>query len=128
MIDYKLEDLILVGCKAEGYYSGSSTTECMLVRKELYSKLDEDVFQTMWFFELDGKHSEIEGEWFKGDFEATPEQVALCKHNDYEYLVDGGMCGQDSAVLSQVVEEYKEIRKDFDLEVITKVTWKGEQL
>ncbi len=128
MTDYKLEDLILVGCKAEGYYSGSSAIECMLIRKKLYDKLDEDVFQTMWFGDLDGKHSEIEGEWFKGDFEATPEQVALCKHNDYEQVVDGGLGEQDPAVISQIVEEYKDIRKDFDLEVITKVTWKGEQL
>lgn len=64
-----LENLILMGFYAEGYYSGSSKTVGIVCKKgqeHIIKKYNENINeQSMYFFELDGKHSETKGEYFE---------------------------------------------------------------
>lgn len=56
-----IEDLVLVEVFAEGYYSGQTETVAVVMSKEFVEE-HIDNFGTVYFSELDGKHSEVEGD------------------------------------------------------------------
>ena len=61
-------ELVVFGWYGEGYYSNSTAYEVMLLPKEQYELFElDEAFKGVdkYFYELDGKHSEVEGEVFK---------------------------------------------------------------
>ena len=58
-----MENLVIIRLTADGYYSGSSVEECCILREDTFDKIKEKLFnKTFYFHELDGKHSETEGD------------------------------------------------------------------
>lgn len=55
------KQLVLIKVSAEGYYSGKSVTCAVVVEGSFYSYFKDD-FNSVYFDELDGKHSEVKGE------------------------------------------------------------------
>lgn len=54
--------VVFIEFYGEGYYSGASESQSAFVTKEFFEE-NKDTFEnyTPYFYELDGKHSEIEG-------------------------------------------------------------------
>ena len=128
MLDYKPEDLILLGNTATGAYSGNTEIQCILILKSTYSQLDEEDLGTIYYDDLDGKHSEEEGQWFKEDFKGTDKQVAMCLGNECDKILDHLDHEVYSELVVQLYDEYEQILEDFELETTVKVFWRGEQL
>ena len=55
-------NLYWVSVSAEAYYSGNSVQDGIFVSKELWDQVDEDELGTVYYHELDGKHSEAEAD------------------------------------------------------------------
>ena len=103
---------------AEGYYSGQTYEENILISENLYEKIKDKVEEMeVCVCELDGKHSQV---W--GDIEAE-----LCEEKDipkwYKNLTDDGetfwidleeLCQEEGLDLSADVEEVKEYVKSLD--------------
>lgn len=69
-------ELVVFGWYGEGYYSNSEAYEVMFLPKEQYELFElNEAFKGIdkYFYELDAKHSEVEGEVFKK--ELTVEQL-----------------------------------------------------
>lgn len=56
-----IKDLVLIHVHAEGYRSGAVKDCAVVVEKSFHEKWKDD-YNSVWFHELDGKHSEQEGE------------------------------------------------------------------
>lgn len=55
------KQLVLIKLSAEGYYSGKVVTCAVVVEGSFYNYFKDD-FNSVYFDELDGKHSEVKGE------------------------------------------------------------------
>lgn len=56
-------NLTNVNVYAEGDYSGQTHEENIMMRTETFEKLSDEILKLrMWFYDLDGKHSEAKGE------------------------------------------------------------------
>ena len=60
-----MKNLIFVGAEAYGYYSEAYACEGVFLSKEMYEKHEEllkSTFSERYFHELDGKHSQVNGD------------------------------------------------------------------
>jgi len=55
-----IEGLTLIEVTAKGYHSGKTETCAVVVDRSFVEEYADD-FGSVWFSELDGKHSEVEG-------------------------------------------------------------------
>lgn len=81
-------DLIFVGSEATAYYSGQEACEGVFLPSHIYEKYHEeieDIFTSYYFYELDGKHSEVRGDLVTMGFN-SPEGITEFIHkNNVEY-------------------------------------------
>ena len=56
-----IEDLVLIKVEAEGYWSGAKRLDTAVVEKSFVEEW-EDSFHTVYYTDLDGKHSEMKGD------------------------------------------------------------------
>lgn len=57
----KISDLVLITSFGEGYYSGATVEECLLIPKSFYDQNEEEIKNfSLSYSELDGKHSETQ--------------------------------------------------------------------
>ena len=81
-------DLIFVGAEAEGYWSGAYECEGVFVSREMYrdNRFEfEEAFLGRTFYELDGKHSEVEGEIVIKEITSIQEITQLLSVDDVDY-------------------------------------------
>tara|TARA_R110000851_G_scaffold46817_1_gene113862 strand:- start:1055 stop:1465 length:411 start_codon:yes stop_codon:yes gene_type:complete len=67
-----------ISVSAESYYSGNSARAGIFVSKELWDQVDADELGTAYYYELDGKHSEVEADF---------SEVLLTEDNVVEVLL-----------------------------------------
>lgn len=75
--------LIYVGSEGIGYHSGAEGFVGVLVDEELYTKHKEnlsDYFDNYIFYELNGKHSEVEGSLVVKEFDSLSDAI-IYTHN-----------------------------------------------
>lgn len=56
-----IEDLVLIKVEAEGYRSGATRLDTAVVEKNFVKEWEDD-FSSVYYYELDGKHSQTEGD------------------------------------------------------------------
>lgn len=82
-------ELVVFGWYGEGYYSKSEAYEIAFLPKEQYELFNMDkAFEGVdnYFYDLDGKHSEVEGEVFK---ETITVEELLENKNLYKEILKG---------------------------------------
>ena len=85
MINY-----VFVGSEAEGYYSNSYACEGVFLTKNYYERNKEEIetaFEGRTFYELDGKHSEVDGDLLVRDFDNVSELLKFTSDSDVSYEV-----------------------------------------
>lgn len=107
--------LVLIKVSAEGYYSGKVVTCAAIVEVSFYSHFKDD-FNSVYFDELDGKHSEVKGD-------VTCEAVtkdnlkdvieALHSSDGDDYVIWEQLLGGLSEEFSEIVDEQIELDREF---------------
>lgn len=105
-------NLVKISLEAEGYYSEATYKEDIMITKESYEIIKEDVDNLdLYIYELDGKHSETEGDISIDEF---TEEELLKEHfpndNDGDTLYDH---------LDDIFEKYN-LKLDDELDMINK--------
>ena len=99
-------NLYWVSVSAEAYYSGNSVQDGIFVSKELWDQVDEDDLGTVYYHELDGKHSEAEADTnIVMVSEGNIEQVLTewkDSDGDYDKLYESLLDGQDETLLEEM--------------------------
>ncbi|CAM0050836.1 hypothetical protein VPHF86_0157 [Vibrio phage F86] len=127
------DDVRLLELSATGYHSNSTETHTMWVTQDFIDKYGDCILaQTIYFHELDGKHSETEGEIsFHSDLQAMALAWADSRGESYkiEEVFDhlrGDYVGEFEDGLNDAIAEMTELNTDLNetIEVtnITKVT------
>ena len=89
-----------VSVSAEAYYSGNSAHDGIFVSKELWDQVDVDNLGTAYYYELDGKHSELE---------AVFNEVLLTEENVATVLLEWkNSYGEDYKMYESVLAEQSE--------------------
>lgn len=95
-----------VSASAEAYYSGNSVTNGIFVSKELWDNIDGDILSSVWYHELDGKHSEVEA---SVTAQLLDEDNIYSVLMDYEqsdgedwYITESYLDGQDEGLIEQI--------------------------
>lgn len=128
------DDVVLVTCYGEGYYSGNSETQGYWVTKDFYEEHKETIDNyTPYFHELDGKHSEVQGKVivYHGitlesltEFEDINEGWKIYESMLYDILeADEGLKLELKLLNKTIIELFKvnrTVQYVFDGEVITK--------
>lgn len=97
-------NLVNIGVYAEGYYSGSSYSENVLIKEESYEKIKADIPEEIFCGELDGKHSQVYGE----------VEVELYKEGDLLTYTNED-CDGDT-LKYEIVDVFKKYNIDFGKE------------
>lgn len=84
---------VFIGSEATGCYSGAEACEGTIMEWDIYEKYEKnlsDAFVNRYFHELDGKHSEVEGEYVFEIFSSINELMKFIGKKDpdtSEYLL-----------------------------------------
>ena len=109
-----------VSATAEAYYSGNSVTDGIFVSKELWDRIEQEYLCSVWYHELDGKHSEVEAE---------VTSVLIVEENIYTVLMDYEQSNGDDYKITEcylyeqdedLINQISEFHKDF----VSKLTFK----
>ena len=120
-------NLYWVSVSAEAYYSGNSVQDGIFVSKELWDQVEQDDLGTVYYHELDGKHSEVEADTnIVMVSEGNIEQVLTEWHNsdgDDSRIYESLLINQDDEAL---IEEIQSFHDSFvnDIQFETVVTCK----
>ncbi|MDQ0174431.1 hypothetical protein [Bacillus chungangensis] len=117
-------DLVFVGAEAHGYYSGAHACEGVFVRRDYYEKYKEEltnVFGFKTFCELDGKHSEVEGDLIVKNINSITDvaEVVFDLNADYDtyvfedYIEEEDYQEELSKHISEVYENVKRVIEDY---------------
>ncbi|RKI83887.1 hypothetical protein D7V90_08330 [bacterium 1xD42-87] len=120
-------DIVKLNVYAEAYYSGATYEEDIVISKSLYEKiktnLDEydsennENARGIYVGELDGKHSEVEGELSVEIY--SEDEVADCswdlnEDGDMLYYKIKDICDEKDLDLDKDIENVKEYLKNVD--------------
>lgn len=126
-----IEELAVIKIEAEGYYSNSYIRCEAVVEKSFIEKYVED-FNSVYFHELDGKHSEIEGD--VTILNLNKENLAdviksyLDAEGDEYKIWECLVYDIDEDVITRQIEVNTEFCDLCDMETATKYFFKGEEL
>lgn len=127
----KLEDYCCIKLFGEGYHSGATETHMMFIRKKSLEDagIDRDDIEeyTPYFVELNGKHSEVEGEvTFYEDLSQVDNLKELivesCEADDWK-IYDSMLHEFDT---DQICKDHVEFIEAVCIQVVTNVTFNGE--
>ena len=120
-------DIVRLNVYAEAYYSGATYEEDVVISKSLYEKikteLDEydsennDNARGIYVGELDGKHSEVEGDLSVGIY--SEDEIADCswdlnEDGDSLYYKGKDICDEKDLDLDKDIENVEEYLKNID--------------
>lgn len=95
MLEQLFGNYVCIELYGEGYYSGQSETHVAFVTKSFYDEHEDLIVNyTPYFHELDGKHSEVEGETFVieiVDYETACRALKHLATRDSDYQIWDGM-------------------------------------
>lgn len=112
----ELENYVLLHVSAEWYYSGSSVNRVTVMLKSDYEKYKEDISNlTFTFYELDGKHSEVEWElnimplWLKGSIKTMIDTINNSDWSIEELwdLLPENILDNNKKILDTIIDSYK---------------------
>ncbi len=128
-----IEDLMLLSVCGEGYYSGNSESYSMVISREFYDKYADEIHKyTPTFYELDGKHSEVEGEVLVvGVEEKELKYVISTRLEDESWKIEESMFESIGASREEIDTQIS-IDASFkalcDIKVVTSIYFKGERI
>lgn len=110
---------VFIGSEAEGHYSGAYKCEGVVLPESVfkeYKAILEDTFRNMYFYELDGKHSEVKGDQVILHFADMKSVVKFAKGADVDfeaYLIGEELYGyiEDEELTEEQVNSIEEIAK-----------------
>lgn len=76
---------VFVGSIGEGYRSGATEVVGVYLSKSIYDRYEEvaeGAWENTWFSDLDGKHSECEGDLLVVEFDNIQKVIAFYREND----------------------------------------------
>lgn len=127
----KLEDYCCIKLFGEGYHSGATETQMMFIRKKSLEEagIDRDDIEeyTPYFHELNGKHSEVEGDViFYDDLSQVDTLKELliesCEADDWMIYE----CMLDEFDTDQIRKDHWSFMEAVRVQVVTNVTFNGE--
>lgn len=128
-----IEDLVMINLYGEGYYSGNSESYTMVVSLSFYEKYEDEINNyTPYFHELDGKHSEVEGETSVTPVsEGTLKCVIASVLEDESWKIEESLFDSIGAGAEEVAEQVG-IHEAFstlcEKKTVTKFYFKGEEI
>ena len=115
-------NLYWVSVSATAYYSGNSVQDGIFVSKELWDRVDEDDLGTVYYHELDGKHSEVGADTnIVMVSEGNIEQVLTewkDSDGDYDKLYESLLDGQDETLLEEMQAFHDNFVNDIQFETV----------
>lgn len=120
-------DIVKLNVYAEAYYSGATYEEDVVISKNLYEKIKTGLYEYdsennenargIYVGELDGKHSEVEGdlsvEVYSED-EVTDCSWDLSEDGDMLYYKVKDICDEKDLDLDKDIEDVEEYLKNVD--------------
>lgn len=123
-----MEKIIFIGSEAEGYRSGAYACRGVFIAGEVYAKYSNvlgKLFESNYFHDLDGKHSEVEGDQVFKTFDGYGEIAKFMdKVDDYGYyLIDEELYEVEEDELEEeekeaIVEHVKELTEQIEREIM----------
>lgn len=106
-----LDDLVFIGYDVYGYYSGALGVVGVVVEKGDVEKVKDYLPPSLYFYELDGKHSVLEAD--KGVFEDNDVILEYMYERIYGYnsLVERGLVELEQDLLDKIYELNKSLEK-----------------
>lgn len=129
----KIDNLVMINIFGEGYYSGNTQSNSMVVEKAFYEEYKEEIDSyTPYFSELDGKHSEVQG-----NLTVTPitkenlgHVVAIVLEDCYWEVSD--ILSEISKELPAEWEKQDKVHEDFvnlcKIDTVTKIYFDGKEI
>ena len=115
-------NLYWLSVSAEAYYSGNSVQDGIFVSKELWDQVEQDDLGTVYYHELDGKHSEVEADTnIVMVSEVNIEQVLTewkDSDGDYDKLYESLLDGQDETLLEEMQAFHDNFVNDIQFETV----------
>lgn len=120
-------DIVKLNVYAEAYYSGATYEENVVISKSLYEKIKTELDEYdsennenargVYVGELDGKHSEVEGDLSVDIY--SEDEVADCswdlsEDGDMLYYKVKDICDEKDLDLNEDIENVKEYLKNVD--------------
>lgn len=121
---------VLVEFVGKGYYSGNEEIHSCFIPENIYLEYKDDIeTYTPFFYELDGKHSEVQGKVLVNKVTKSSLRELLLKYNnaDDSYKIFD-MLGDylTESEMHETSELFDFIEENLQVEVITSV-WFGEE-
>lgn len=122
-----LDDIVLVTMFGEGYHSGNVAEYSAILPLQLFEEFEEEIVSyTPYFYELDGKHSEVQGQVFVKDL---PMQRLISEmiETDYDYVLERlfdhlGISSED------IYNMNEDFIKNCEVKTETRYYYKGEEV
>lgn len=125
-----LNDIILVTMFGEGYYSGNVAEYSAIIPLEMFEEFENEITSyTPYFYELDGKHSEVRGKVLitKGTDLSFQRLVAQMVGTDYDYVLE--RLFTENGITSQDIYDMNEdFINNCEVKTETKYYFKGEEV
>lgn len=125
-----LNSIVLVTMFGEGYYSGNVEECSAIIPLEMYEEFEDEITSyTPYFYELDGKHSEVAGQTFikKGEDLSMQRLIAEMVETDYDFVLESLF--DNLAISSEdIYDMNKNFIDDCEVKTETKYYYKGEEV
>lgn len=129
-MEYQGKQVVAIEIWAEGYYSSSFAGHVGFMFKEDYEKYENIVNEvSIWFHELDGKHSEVEGtidvHYNGGDIvKAVARQTDDYKF--YENILEHIAEEAGEEEMNRLEQISQEIAQQFNVKTVVEVDFNGK--
>lgn len=124
-------NLVNINLSAEGYYSEATYSEDIMITKESYEIIKEDVDKLdLYIYELDGKYSETEGDISIDEFteeELLKEKIPNDNDGDKLYLRIADIFERHNLILDDELDEVEQYISNLDTIVTMEISVKKSQ-
>lgn len=125
-----LNDIVLVTMFGEGYYSGNIVEYSAIIPLEMFEEFEDEITSyTPYFYELDGKHSEVQGQVFikKGSELSFQRLIAEMVGTDYDYVLER-LFDHLGIVSEDIYDMNEDFTENCEVKTETKYYFKGEEV
>jgi len=126
-------NLVMINFFGEGYYSGNSESQTMIIEKSFYEDFKEEIDKYVpYFHELDGKHSEVRGNLTVSNItkENLGRVVASVMEDDHWPVSENLIWELDAP--QEMLEKQDKVHETFEnlcrIETVTKIYFDGEEV
>ncbi|APC44363.1 hypothetical protein [Pseudoalteromonas phage PH357] len=125
-----LNNIVLVTMFGEGYYSGNVEEYSAIIPLEMFEEFEDEIISyTPYFYELDGKHSEVRGKVFikKGEDLSFQHLISEMVDTDYDYVLER-LFDELGVVSEDIYDMNKDFTENCEVKTETKYYYKGEEV